>query len=77
MLINEKREAAVKRTSNEKRYLHLAREVKNVVEHRSNGETNCNCHARMVHKVLLKCLEEFEDRGQEKTFQATALLRLV
>ena len=49
----------VKLKENEKKdkYLDLARELKKTVEHKNDGDTNCNCALSTVTKGLLKDLE--------------------
>ena len=58
------------------KYPHLARELKNMMEHGGEGKTIVISALRTILKGLVKGLEDLEIIGQIKTIQTTALLRL-
>ena len=56
-------------------YLDLAWELKKAMEHRSNGDIDCNWRTRnRPQKNLLRKLEELKIEGRIETIQTTALL---
>ena len=61
----------VKTKENEKRYKYLdfVRELKKVMEHEGDGVTSCDCELEMVHKDLVRELEELEDERRPPKLQ--------
>ena len=65
----------LKESEQEDIYLDLNRQLKEIMDHKSDGDTTCKWGTSSVTKGLIKGLEDLEIRGKVETIQTTTLLR--